>query len=256
LRAYPLEIVTRGLGPRERGIAIHRALELLLGGQPDQKELGALRSRAGDCAERALAELFGAARVPLRTLFDLERARLEPLLLELLDVDAGRAPFRVAAVEQKREVQIAQWTLQVRVDRLDELTDGRVAIIDHKTGRVSVSEWFDERPTDVQVPLYAAHSPQPVAAAAVARVSGRRVGYVGLWEEGTFPGPPRKLAGGRTWEQQLDAWRAQIESLATELAAGDTRIFVAHTDEAEGAYSPLSRVAEQLALLSGSLPEW
>lgn len=257
LRARALEPVAHGLGRRERGVATHRALELLLAGEPRQSELAARRSAAGDCAQRALAELFGAARAPLRALFDLERERLEVLLVELLEVDARRAPFRVAAVEQRRELTIGRFKLEVRLDRLDELADGRVAIVDHKTGASSnVGDWTLDRPRDAQVPLYAAHSPVAVAAAVLARVSGKGVGYAGFWEEGVFPGSPRRLPAGRTWQQQLEIWRTQIETLAVEHAAGDTRVFLDDTEPAEGAYAPLTRLAEQLALLRGSLRAW
>jgi ATP-dependent helicase/nuclease subunit B len=257
LRAYPVERVARGLGPRDRGIVVHRALELLLSGQPEQSAFGALRASVGRCAEAALARLFGAARPPLRALFDLERERLETLLAELLELDALRAPFRVAAVEQKRDMRIGEWTLRVRFDRIDELADGRVAIIDYKTGaRMAITDWTQDRPRDVQVPLYAAHWPQPVAAAALARVSGTGVGYAGFWEEGALPGQPRRLPAGRTWAQQLEVWRTQMAALAAEHAAGDTRIFLDDTDLAEGAYAPLTRLAEQLALRRGSLSPW
>ena len=51
-------------------------------------------------------------------------------------------------------------------------------------------------------------------------------------------------------------WRRQLELLANEFAAGDTRIFVDATEDAAGAYAPLTRVFEQLALASGAVVRW
>ena len=55
---------------------------------------------------------------------------------------------------------------------------------------------------------------------------------------------------------QLARWRAQLEALAAELAAGDARLFVDDYDDAAGAYAPLTRVFEQLALARGSAVRW
>ena len=44
--------------------------------------------------------------------------------------------------------------------------------------------------------------------------------------------------------------------LAAEIKAGDTRIFTADYEDAAGAYAPLTRVFEQLALARGALKPW
>jgi hypothetical protein len=55
------------------------------------------------------------------------------------------------------------------------------------------------------------------------------------------------LPDARDWPAQLATWRAQLETLAAELAAGDTRIFLDALEDAQGAYAPLTRVVEQVA---------
>ncbi|HET8697507.1 MAG TPA: PD-(D/E)XK nuclease family protein, partial [Gammaproteobacteria bacterium] len=175
----------------------------------------------------------------------------------LLEVDAQRAPFDVVAIEEQREIAVAGRVLRVRIDRLDRLADDRVAIIDHKTGKeAGPHSWLRERPRDLQVPLYAAYSPEPVAAAAIARLHGRDAGYVGLWEPGAFPARPGRLPDGVTWAEQLEVWRQQIEHLVRELAGGDTRLLLDDLEDARGSFAPLSRVAEQLALARGGLSLW
>jgi probable DNA repair protein len=257
LGARPLERVGVGLNGRLRGIATHRALERLLEDLPEQAQLRAKMAAVGPVAERALGEVFGDARRPLRALFAIEAQRLAATLSSLLELDLRRGGFCVAGVEERRELIVAGHELRVRIDRLDRLTDGSIAIIDYKTGeRSSSAEWFKQRLRDVQVPLYAAHSALPVGAAAIARVRSGQAAYNGYWTAGAFPGRPSKLPGERDWSAQLGAWRSQIEQLVREFAAGDTRLFLDDLDEALGAFAPLTRVHEQLGLTRGSVPRW
>jgi RecB family exonuclease len=167
-----------------------------------------------------------------------------------------RAPFRVRAVEQRASVTIGPLTFDVRIERIDELTDGKLAIVDYKTSeRATSSEWFGRRLRDAQVPLYASQSAERVGAAVVARLTPDEVRYFGFWPEGSFPGRTSKAANPDTGAQ-LAVWRAQLAELAGELAAGDARIFVDDYEDAAGAYAPLTRVYEQLALLRGSAARW
>jgi ATP-dependent helicase/nuclease subunit B len=257
LGARALERVGLGLNGRLRGIATHRALERLLEDLPEQTDLRARTTAVGTVAERALAEIFGDARRPLRALFAIEVQRLAATLSSLIELDLRRADFRVAAVEQQQELIVAGRKLRVRIDRVDRLTDGTLAIIDYKTGeRASSAEWFKERLRDVQVPLYAAHSAVPVGAAAVARVRSGRAAYSGYWSAGAFPARPSRLPADREWSEQISAWRIQIERLVRDFVAGDTRLFIDDLDEASGAFAPLTRVQEQLGLARGWVPQW
>jgi probable DNA repair protein len=257
LGARSLEPMTLGLSSRVRGIVTHRALELLLAGEPTQAELETRRAAVAAQVERALAEQFRGARAALNALFDLEHERMTALLTNLLDLEARRAPFRVEAVERRRVVRIGDRQIEVRVDRLDRLADGSLVIIDYKTGdRAPGADWLKDRLRDAQVPLYAAYSDDSVAAVAVARLRGREASFRGLWEERVFPNKTLRLPDGRTWLEQLARWRAQVEQLVAELTAGDTRLLLADVTEAERDYAPLTRVAEQLGLRSGGVQRW
>ncbi len=45
----------------------------------------------------------------------------------------------------------------MRIDRIDEMPDGSLAVIDYKTSASvpSPSSWLGDRPSDPQLPLYA-----------------------------------------------------------------------------------------------------
>lgn len=255
LGARALERLGLGLSPRLRGIATHRAAEILLEGLPTQVELATRAGAVAPSVDRALGRMFGAARAQLGELYALEAEQLGRLLVALLEQEAARAPFRVRALEQKLDLVVERWTLGVRVDRIDELADGSIAIIDYKTGeRASSADWFSPRLRDAQVPLYACYAEQSVGAAVVARVTPSDTSYSGLWRDGAFPGRPARQAAEP--EAQLDLWRVQLVELASELAAGDTRILLGSHEEAAREYAPLTRVHEQLELARGSLRAW
>jgi len=256
LGARALERPSSGLNGRLRGIATHRALEWLLAEGVEHAGLTARGAQIRALAQRALDEVFRDAGPALRELFRLEAERLETALRRFLDLERLRAPFRVVGVERREAIEVAGFELRVRVDRLDELADGGIAIIDYKTGdRAKSTDWFKERPRDVQVPLYAAHSAATVEAAVLARVAARDAGYSGFWEEAAFPGKRGRLAEAG-WPAQVARWRAQIEELVREHAAGDTRVFLADAADASGAYAPLTRIDEQVALARGATAPW
>lgn len=252
LGAKPIEPVGLGLSPRLRGIATHRALERLYTHEP------AGGAAAGDerlvtAAAAALNETFGAARRGLGALFRLEHERLVEMLEAFRDVEAARAPFTVAAVERREEIAVGPYTLRARIDRVDRLADGGLAVLDYKTGPASANDWLRDRLRDVQVPLYAVHLGREIAAAVLVTLDAAGIGYHGIWSADTFPGRSRALYGD-SWPRQLDRWRLQLEALAAELAAGDCRVFLHELDSVRGAYAPLTRICEQLRLARAEEP--
>jgi len=267
LGARPLEPVRRGVSARQRGIAAHRAMELLLLQLPAQNELerwesSERRARVIRSVDRALREIFGRSRDPLRVLFTLEAERLQSILSAFLALDLDRTAFEVNSVEERLPVRVGDLELHCRIDRMDVLTsdDSRseVAIIDYKTGGSNTpADWLKDRPRDVQLPLYTLAVGAAVSAAVIAVLRSDGVQYKGLWsQKGAFPGRPATLPGGRTWATQLDLWRRQLEGLAGEFAAGDARLFESELVSAKGPFAPLTRVYEQTALAKGWLDRW
>jgi probable DNA repair protein len=251
LGARELEVVSPGLAPRLQGVATHRALELLLADLPSQAELRAVTAeRVAECANRALSEQFGAAGSALQVVFTLEHERLCELVGAFLDKEARRSAFRVEAVERRRTLALGAWTIDVRIDRIDRLANGALAVIDYKTGRrAGAGDWFTERLRDTQIPLYAQQAGESVGAAVIVSLRTAGTRYSGLWSSAdAFPDRSHRLPDDRSWLRQLDVWRVQIRQLADQLAAGDSRVRCEALAAVSGAYAPLSRVYEQLAL--------
>ena len=125
LKLHELDAVDADHTAAWKGTAVHRVLQEWL--QHDDCEPGKLRGRA----ERLLRD---AAIHPML------RALWAPRLLEAIDWiaalerqnrDAGRLPVKA---EVPGEAIVAGVTVHGRADRIDRLADGRLAIIDYKTG--------------------------------------------------------------------------------------------------------------------------
>jgi probable DNA repair protein len=249
LHARALEPPARGLNPRAQGVALHRALELFVRGHPSRESMrasieGSMPAHR-ECAEQALAEVFGAARAPLAALFEIERDRIAALMDAYLREEVRRPPFTALKLEERTHVSVGQWTIQCRIDRVDQLTEGGLVLLDYKTGRSagSASDWFSERLRDTQLPLYALEAGPALTGLMMVVITHEGISYRGVANApDRVAGTLRPLPKNRSWTEQIAIWRTQIRQLVDEYAGGDTRLFPHDCADAQGAYAPLTRV--------------
>ncbi len=212
--------IVPGLSPALRGNLIHAAAFRLYGERPSQADirgwLGAeLERRTAAAVQAAFPRYERHADSVLRELFALERQRVDRLLHELVAADLQREPFTVHAVEQASECVMAGVRLGLRIDRIDRLRDGGLAILDYKTG--SRRKFLDGNgePADSQLVVYAIAAAEPVAA----------LGFYNVDSRGTaLDASGRDTMGAETWREALDRWSREVEQAAGEFAAGDVRI--------------------------------
>ncbi|MYN13238.1 hypothetical protein GSY71_08785 [Pusillimonas sp. TS35] len=220
-----------------RGELLHRAVELvwrMLGAQEALHERtleGSLDELVAECVEQAAQEFLANYGHTLRA---LETARACGVVREWLDVEMRRPPFSVKDVEQEYAWRHGPLALSLRLDRIDLLHDGRLAVIDYKSGAGNIdprADWMRARPVNVQLPFYAAvlaeHSSE-VGALVLARLHAKEIQARGL-EDGDygFEG----VAGlddwpafkGLAWQDVMQRWRTTIEALADEYAQGVAR---------------------------------
>lgn len=160
LRATQLDTPDLGLDNLARGNLVHGVLERFWRQIQSQSALLEL----DDASQEALLELAAAeslAHYERRSRCDLpprlralELRRLKLAAAGWLELERTRAPFRVVAIEQRHDAEVGQLRLRTRIDRIDELTDGQLAVIDYKTGRPDPRQWLDPRVTEPQLPLY------------------------------------------------------------------------------------------------------
>ena len=232
LGASALEEPQLGLDPTTRGNLVHEMFATLWDGVRSSAAMQALP--AGERVARIRAAIADGL-APLRRdadgvrlrLLDLEARWLERHALLLLEADLERPPFDIEHVETPHVVAIGGLSLNLRVDRVDRLPDGSLAVIDYKTGaNAERTAWLGERPQLPQLPLYVeAMGSANVAAVAFGRVRAGQTGFHGLARDpDELPGckvPPKEYA---SWEDLLAAWHRRLEVLAQEYASGDARL--------------------------------
>lgn len=260
LGARPLVPVERGLSPAARGKILHRALERLFRRFDSRAALeraGALQLEAAARHEtrRAAVEVIGRGHALLGAFAEIEAARAAEVVSALAARELERAPFRVESLELEQTIELRGWTLRVRIDRIDALESGGLAVIDYKTGAAPrPSDWLGERLREVQLPVYATALPsERVAGIVVAVVRPDRAAYTGFWEPPeAFPGRVRTNAELEL-SRLIETWRLRLAALVDEYAAGDTRLFVADREPAGRAYAPLTRVYELLEPVAAAI---
>ncbi len=259
LGAEALGAPAAGLDDLERGTLLHALMAGVWGELKCKATLYSLTpadlaAAIGRAAAAAVARLRERRPGVLEGRFaELERARLEHLARDWLELEKGREDFEVVAREDKRTLTAGGLEFSGRIDRMDRLSDGKDAaahlLIDYKTGRqLSPRAWMGERPTEPQLPLYAVNAPEEVAAVAYAKVRRGEMRFMGYSRE---PDAVPGLTRYDNWGDLIAGWKKELDTLAQGFASG-----AAQVDPKEGLKTcrqcdlqPLCRVHERIGAL-------
>ena len=236
----PLERIIYGLSAGVRGSIIHDALHSLLGERPTQQQIGdwdaeQLDRRVGTAVDTALAPHLRHADALLRSLVSLERQRLRDLLFQFVAAELGREPFTVVAVEHELEYCAEGIRLGLRIDRMDRLADGRLAIIDYKTGAARSFLNREGDPSDWQLVVYADAAEEPIGALVLCNIDTRAISARGVGGEWTAL---------EDWDATLLRWRSVVHKSLAQIAAGDVRINLRQAAADGRSLALLSRLEE------------
>ena len=270
LGAHPLQTPLDGLDARKRGTLVHNALEAFW---TKARELSTLQQlvQAGGLAEavdQAVSEALAMYQDDKRNEplnprpFMLERQRLGRLLESWLRLESEREdPFRVIHLEHEFKELICGIEVRMFIDRIDRLHDGRILIVDYKTGAsIDIQNWGRDRLTEPQLPIYASIAPREdgeVAGVAFAQVHLSKLGFRGIGDNLQSPVgiddlqslKARKIFDSTRfpdWPHVLGHWRQAVESIAAEVCRGDASVrFENDKDLMFCDVRPLLRLAER-----------
>jgi ATP-dependent helicase/nuclease subunit B len=190
--AFPIEQI--GLPAQVRGEAVHRALAALWRAvQAQSSWLTAESSQRSEWVTHAVAEgmeLISKAcqrrSLPV-WLAPLYASQLEDLILEWMETrEVVRTPFQVLHTELNTSLNVGGQNIDLRVDRVDQLPDGSLLVVDYKTGQVPSAAGlieYDTAALEPQLPAYAlalSSDEAPVSGVAYARVVRESTSLRGL----------------------------------------------------------------------------
>jgi len=221
------------LTPLDRGLLIHRVLELFWQQVQSQQSLLALsENECDEIIDNCITEALNPLQEERPELFsdqtcDFERFRLSNLTQRWLVLEKQRPPFTVIAQEQWQSLKLGDLELNMRVDRIDQLDSGEKWVIDYKTGQPSPNDWFNERSPEPQLPLYALCD-EEVTALVFSQLRSKDLRNKGVSaDEYEVPGikPIAKIKeASQTWQEQRNNGQQQLNNLADEFMQGDIRI--------------------------------
>ncbi len=265
LGAGKLQTPVDGLDSMTRGSLLHQVLQFFWQDCQSLARLKAMgdqeRSHAIDDAIAKTAEanrLAGQATVPAQVL-QIEHKRLRQLLSDWLTVECERSDFTVQDCEKKVSLDLDGLPLNLSIDRVDRLLDGRLVVIDYKTGnRVDYKSWADDRIAEPQLPIYAvlALTSEEVAAVCFAKLRTDEMKFAGLAAERDMlpkvadisdKRSNRAFNGFADWPALLGHWHSSLKAIAAEIKAGEAGVLV--NKESDLLYCevlPLLRLPERM----------
>ncbi len=224
-----------GLNAAERGMLVHEVMQQFFEQVPGHSDLvemtGSTQDALIDSSLQGVMQKYRRFWPHILTpaFVEVESSRLKRLALEWLELEKQRDPFKVVGLEQKQKISFAGVEINTRIDRIDQLDDGRLVLIDYKTGSASPSAWFGSRPDDPQLPLYVISQDREVAALVFGKLTSSELKFSGIAaDDGLLPGVKVFHASRgvqhESWEQVISDWRVVLGELGNEFRGGEAAV--------------------------------
>lgn len=216
-----------GLSAMARGTILHEILYRLWGQWKFSNKLSdlsvqAINQQINQNIQGVLEEQAKKHPILLGLRFkELEHQRLFKLTQQWLELEKNRAPFEVAAVEQKVAISFGDLNISLTVDRVDHVDD-KTVLIDYKTGSVNAKDWEGERPKDPQLPLYVLAYKEAVNGCAFAQIKSNNIKFSGLMDDPSIP----DISLSSDWPKQIEEWQQSMHNLAQEFTQGESKLQV------------------------------
>jgi len=217
----------------ERGTLIHEALEIFWKKVRSQKNLKQLFSN--NTIDQQIEQSAREALLPFTEklsgqsqFLDMELKRTQKLIKDWLSQEEQLRPeFTVLEEEKTETVQIGELRLRMRMDRVDKTPDGKILLIDYKSGSATPNSWFGERPEHPQIPLYAMHLEPSGVAFAQLKPGNMKFKGINDPDTGGFGFKTTKFTketNCENWISLLAYWNKNLTQLSENFLSGQMQV--------------------------------
>lgn len=243
LKARALNQPAIGVSNITRGVLTHQILHELWNTLKTQTALCALSDiELNQLIKSAIEKTFSdkAFQVALSEnsdFFNIEKKRLQSVIFDWMQLEKLRPPFQVNALESSCNITINQLPINIRLDRIDELQDGSLMLIDYKTGKNNINAIIQEELTDPQLPIYAVFHDKNAQfeGIAFAGVNQTDMGYNGITHENKIHEKnkawyvesihqKKNELNIDNWKELVNYWKKSLTQLADDFCEGDARV--------------------------------
>lgn len=236
LQVLPEPTTESGISKLARGNALHIALEKFFKSVSSSEKLSALTpEQSSSLIDAAVNEAIKYLSRRYRELLSprfksVEKQRLSNHLKQFLELEKSRPAFEIIATEKELYQEFESLRLNIRIDRIDKLQDGGYALIDYKSGKYPAKprSWSDDRPADMQLPLYftiaSKNEFQPIHALVIGNINAENIGYSGMAASDNFAAEIKPIAAETwtqlNWQQTGASWSDKVSRFVSEFNQG------------------------------------
>ncbi len=207
-----------GINRLEQGYIIHNTLQYIYQKITSKKQLLALNTK--ELNNLILNTIKTALRhYPSSSFKKIEKLRLSRLINSFIAVDKLREDFYILKTEQSITINIANLEFKIRLDRLDQMSNGDKIIFDYKTSSTSIYNWCDTAISNPQLPIYAITN--NVQGAAFIELTSHKINFKGLSKDSdSLPKQSKYKGKCQSWNKQLKIWQKTLNTASFDFQNG------------------------------------